>query len=220
MSGRFGWWRLGSAWLGRDAMTGVALPQPAVPGLDRNRLQTLTAAPRRYGFHATLKAPFSLKPETETADLLRACAAFARSQRPVEIGLLEVAPLGDFLALQPPALTPALRSFAFACVRGLDALRAPPAPAEVARRVATGLTPRQLALLDGWGYPYVDDEYRFHMTLTERLTTEQSALLQPWLQRHFAAVLAKPAVIDALSLFEEPGPGEDLRLVERFSLGA
>lgn len=215
-----GWWRLASVWLGRDAMQGAELAQPNVPGIDRIDLQTLTAAPRRYGFHATLKAPFRLVAGAQEGELLRACAGFARTQRPVELGLLDVAPLSDFLALQPVAPTPALHSFAFACVRALDGLRAPAPPEELARRIATGLTPRQLALLDGWGYPYVDDEFRFHMTLTDRVDEAQSALLLPWLRKYFASVLAKPIVIDAISLYQEAAPGADFRLIEQFPLGA
>lgn len=214
------WWRLASVWLGRDAMTGFELAQPTVPGFERADLQALTAAPRRYGFHATLKAPFRLADGAQENELLRACAGFARTQRPVDLGRLEVAPLSGFLALQPVAALAALHSFAFACVRALDGLRAPAAPAELARRIATGLTPRQLALLDGWGYPYVDDEFRFHMTLTDRVDDAQCALLQPWLAKYFAPVLAKPVVIDTISLYQEAAPGADFRLIEQFSLGA
>ncbi|MGQ3281168.1 MAG: DUF1045 domain-containing protein, partial [Shinella sp.] len=47
-------------WLGRNAFTGATLAQLSVQGFDAATLAGLTADPRRYGFHATLKAPFSL----------------------------------------------------------------------------------------------------------------------------------------------------------------
>ncbi len=212
--------RFGREWLARDADACVTLAPPVVPGLDAHDWSALTASARRYGFHATLKAPFRLRDGASPIDLARACAAFARTQRPLTIGALQVATLGDFLALLPQAAPAQLGSFAFACVRALDALRAPPTVAEQARRLAAGLTPRQIALLDGWGYPYVDDEYRFHMSLTGPLDEAQRAFLQPWLQARYAAIMATRAVtIDAISVYVEPAAGADLSLVARFALG-
>ena len=58
------------------------------------------------------------------------------------------------------------------------------------------------------------------MTLTDRVDEAQSALLLPWLKKYFASVLAKPIVIDAISLYQEAAPGADFRLIEQFPLGA
>ena len=51
------WWRAGSTWLGRDAQSGATGVPPQPPGLQRP-LTELTGAPRRYGWHGTLVAPF------------------------------------------------------------------------------------------------------------------------------------------------------------------
>ena len=61
------WWEAGSHWLGRCAARGQPLPQPAIDGMPPARQQALTAAPRRYGWHATLKAPFALPSHLDAA---------------------------------------------------------------------------------------------------------------------------------------------------------
>ena len=63
-----GLWRLGSEWLGRCAVTGQPAQPPRIDALTAEELRTLTAAPRRYGFHATLKAPFRLADGAAVAD--------------------------------------------------------------------------------------------------------------------------------------------------------
>lgn len=212
-------WNFGCDWLGRDAATGALRATPAVPALDATQLHALTAAPRRYGFHATLKAPFALARAHCSLDLAAACRAFAALHAPFSIGTLALEELDGFLALVPTAPPDALGRFAFACVRAFDSLRAAPSEAERAKRLARPLTPHQRALLDAWGYPYVDIEYRFHMTLTERLTPAQRELLQPWLSARYAALGAGEVTIDAIALFAEPVAGADFRLIERFPLG-
>lgn len=212
-------WNFGCDWLGRDAETGAVMPTPAVPGCPADTLHALTAAPRRYGFHATLKAPFRLARGHTGLDVAAACRAFASLHAPFPIGPLAVDTLDGYLALRPDAPSDLLNRFAFACVRAFDSLRAPPGPEENARRLAAPLNPRQREMLAAWGYPYVDTEYRFHMTLTDRLQESQRLLLQPWLAARVAALAVPPPVMDAICLYAEPEPGADFRLVERYPLG-
>ena len=50
-----------AAWLGWDLTRGRAVAQPDLPGLvDLPGLADLTAEPRKYGFHGTIKPPFRL----------------------------------------------------------------------------------------------------------------------------------------------------------------
>ncbi|HET6522220.1 MAG TPA: DUF1045 domain-containing protein, partial [Geminicoccaceae bacterium] len=158
----------GNRWLGRDPWTGECLPQPRIPGLAPERLHAITASPRRYGFHGTLKPPFALAPGATPADLDMAARTFAAARRPVEVPLA-LRSLSGFLALVPAEPVPALDALAADCVRAFDSFRAPSDAAELSRRRAAGLTARQDALLLAWGYPYVFEEFRFHLTLTERL---------------------------------------------------
>ena len=203
----------GASWLGWDAAAGVAVAQPVLPGLD---IAALTAAPRKYGFHATLKAPFRLAAgRTETA-LIGAVATLAAQLRPVTLAGLALTRIGPFLALTPDGDPAALNALAAQTVEGLDPFRAPLTEAEVARRNPDRLSPRQRALLDRWGYPYVFDEFQFHMTLTDALDADRldrvSAALRPRL-----TVVPRPFTLDAVSLMGEGADGR-VRLIRRFAL--
>lgn len=210
----------GRQWLGRDAETGAAVTTPALHDVAAERLAAWTAAPRRYGFHATLKPPFRLAEECAEADLVAAIAAFAAARGPVALPRLALADLDGFLALTTPAPVPELHALADACVAAFDGFRRPPPPEETAKRRAAGLTARQEALLARWGYPFVMEEYRFHLTLTERLPPPDGILCARHLQPLLAPVLAAPATVDALALFVEPAPGAPFRLRARFALAA
>lgn len=210
--------RLGSAWLGRDAATGAAVAQPAT-GLAAEHLAAITASPRRYGLHATLAPPFALAEGCDAAGLAAAVSALAGRLAPVELmprlGLIE-----GFCALLPVGPVPAVDALAQACVELADPFRARPGATELARRRAAGLTARQDALLQRWGYPYLLDEYRFHMTLSERLPEAGRPAVQAALQRHFAPLLGRPLALDTLSLFVEPAAGDPFVLREQFPLAA
>lgn len=206
--------RAGSSWLGRDAETGASLPQPRVPGHD---LAAITADPRGYGLHATLKPPFRLR--TSWAEALEAATALAARLRPFDLPPLAVRDLEGFLALRETQPCPALRALADACVEALDPCRAPPDEAELAKRRRAGLSPRQEAYLSRWGYPYVFDEWRFHVTLTRRLSPEEKAAVLPAAEAHLAAALAHRRRVSSVCLFTQAGPGAPFLLAERLPFG-
>ncbi len=209
--------RLGTAWLGRDAEAGpVAQPSPPLPAGCRP-LAELTEAPRRYGLHGTLKPPMRLAAGRSADDLVETAAAWAARRPPVALGPLRVAALGPFLALVPVAQPPALVEFAADLVRDLDAFRAPPDEAELARRRRHGLTPRQEALLAAWGYPHVMDELRFHVTLTGPLAPAEAAAVAAAAEAHFAPALGRPETMRELAVFGEGADGR-FHLLRRLPL--
>jgi ribose 1,5-bisphosphokinase len=167
--------------------------------------------PRRYGFHATLKAPFRLKPAASLAQLLDALEQFTRAQSVLRVPRLCVARLDDFLALVPPVHEPRLDALAAQCVKRFDRFRAPLNAAELDRRRREPLTQRQEALLARWGYPQVLDEFRFHLSLTGPLQGGKPPALPP--------LPDAPLVIDAVTVFEDPGPPAPLRAVHRAPFG-
>lgn len=213
------WHLRGSQWLGRDAASGAALPQPDVPGLAQARLQQLTAAPRRYGWHATLKAPFTLAPGRSLDDLRQALQALAGQVPRFALPLLEPVLLDGFLALCPASECAALDAIAATCVTQLQPLAAPLDEAELARRRAGGLSAREDALLQRWGYPWVLEAFRFHFSLTGPLegvgAPERQALLAA-AQAQFGPLA--PCAFDHLSLFVEPRKGADFQLLEQVEL--
>ncbi|WP_232480191.1 DUF1045 domain-containing protein [Roseomonas sp. KE2513] len=206
--------RLGSAWLGRDAETGASLPQPTIPGID---FAALTADPRRYGLHATLKPPFHL---TGSYAALRAdAAALAAGTPPFELPPLTIASLDGFIALREAAPCPALHALADALVERLDGHRRPPDEAEIARRRPERLLPEARENLRRWGYPHVFADWRFHVTLTHRLTPEQAALVRPAAEAILGEAAARPRPVTELCLFTQAAPGEPFLIAERLPLG-
>lgn len=210
----------GADWLGRDCVTGEARTQPAVAELSADRLAALTASARMYGFHATIKPPFYLRDGRAEADLVDAFAAFARTRRAFEVQL-GLRSLGGFLALMMTPTDHRMNALAADAVRDLDAFRALPGAAELARRRAAGLSAQQETLLQEWGYPYVMGEFRFHMTLSARLPEgpERDAVLAALTPRA-AAVTQKPFRVDAVALYRQPHQGADFIQVQRFPFGS
>jgi putative phosphonate metabolism protein len=209
-------YRAGADWLGWDSVAGSPATQPDLPGLPADPA-ALTATPRKYGFHGTIKPPFRLAAGHDAATLDAAGRAFCATRAPVTIPRLELRRLGGFIALVPAEPCAALADLAGASVAALDAFRAPPDATELARRRKTRLTERQEALLTRWGYPYVMDEFRFHMTLTGRLPDDQADRASTALAAHFAPLLAPLFVIDSLCLMGEDADGL-FHLVHRYAL--
>lgn len=205
-------WRLGCRWLGRDAATGAPLTQPELPGI-----AVRTASPRRYGLHATLKAPIVLADGVTETTFLDAVLAWASAEHPFALPPLEVATLGDFVAIRPSTECPALVEMAARCVRDLDRFRAPPSEAERARRKPDALPERERGYLEAWGYPYVFDAYRFHVTLSDSIAdarhrAEFQAAAKEWMS---AADLATVRVSDAC-VFAQASADAPFMLTHRF----
>jgi len=211
--------RFGASWLGRDCATGEMLPLRPVPGLAGEHVAEITESARGYGFHATLKAPFTLRPAQSEADLRAAMAAFAAEREPFSVRL-GLRTLGGFLALMMTPSDYRMNELAADCVRSFEPFRAALSEADLERRRKSGLTPQQEDYLQRWGYPYVMDEFRFHMTLTRRLPDgpERSAILDV-LEPLAAEVTAAPVAVDAVALARQPNRASPFTLVERFQFG-
>ena len=213
--------RAAAEWLGRCPRSGPR-SQPAIPGLAPALLRTVTHAPRRHGFHATLKAPFRLAPGATRGRLVLAIAQVARQVEPFEGPQLELGLLGGCLALVPVARDAHVEALAARCVAELDRFRAPVDPSDYAAVEADSLSPRHRALLERWGYPFVMDTYRFHYKLTGPVASFEEAVVDRVAdagRAHFGPLLRSLRRIEALALFEERHSAHDLRLVQRFPLG-
>ncbi|MCR6476807.1 DUF1045 domain-containing protein [Variovorax sp. ZS18.2.2] len=217
------WSEAGNQWLGRCAANGQTRTQPVFESLPADLQFKLTSAPRRYGWHATLAAPFTLLPQIEEPTLREGLQTLCSAWEPFDMPALEVALLDDFLALVPAQPSPALHAVAAACVTGLRAFAEPLSPGELQRRRAAGLTPEEDALLVRWGYPFVLDRFRFHLSLTGSLRdTAPPAVeaLRAAARQHFAPLLASPPLrFEAISLFAEPAPGTDFVCLAQMELG-
>ena len=203
-------------WLGWDAARGLTPPRTTITGLPRDA-ESLTADARKYGFHGTLKAPFRLTGDATEGALSAACAGMAALLPQVSLRGLILQSLGGFLALVPTGDTNALAGLAEQIVLGLEAFRAPLTAAEIARRRPETLTPRQRELLASYGYPYVLDQFQFHLTLTGALSDADLAATKTALAPHLVPLLPHPFVLRDICLCAE---GEDglFRILHRYAL--
>ncbi|APG48299.1 DUF1045 domain-containing protein [Phaeobacter porticola] len=208
------WSRFGAHWLGWDLAHGRALPHPEATGLDIARI---TAAPRKYGLHATIKPPFRLAEGATAAALTECFASFAAQAVPVGFDGLALTRMGRFLALCPTGDQLGLNRLAFDCVRSLDDFRAPAPEVELDKRRAAGLSPAQEQALVTWGYPYVGDSFRFHITLTGKCPKPQLPEIETVLQERLLPLLPAPLEIADLALVGEDQEGR-FHLIQRHAL--
>jgi putative phosphonate metabolism protein len=208
-----------SAWLSRDAFLDGRVATPDVAGFSTEELGALTAEPRRYGFHATLKAPFELAPGRTEAELLAALDEFSAESEPFDIPSLTLGALGPFFALVPGGPCEALDRFAAETVRRFEPFRAPLSDDDIARRKPETLGASERSNLLTWGYPYVFETFRFHMTLTGAVRQERRELVCAVLEEAFAGFLGRPLPVTALALFVEPKRGSPFTVHSLLPLG-
>lgn len=215
------WWQAGSRWLGRCAATGAVFDPPGVPGVSPDVLRELTAEPRRYGFHATLKPPFRLQHGLGLDDVLHAVDRLCDDTAPFTLPPLRAAMLGDFLALRPEGDNRRADEVAARCVTALQPLAAPLSDDDLARRRRQPLTPEQDGLLQRWGYPWVLQQYRFHLSLTSGLKACSEAQRRALVQAAEAVFHPLPdSRVDSIAVFVEPRPGADFVLADHRVLRA
>lgn len=215
------WRQFGARWLGRDEHDSTPLAQPLLAGISQEELARVTQEPRRYGFHATLKAPFYLAAGHDEASLIRRMGALAGALKPLALGPLRSASLGAFVALIPESSPPALQTLAAACVSDLDDLRAPMQEDERLRRGSKDLDERALELLRTYGYPHVMERFRFHLTLTGPIDGAVAQHIRSALAPELARLNAQaPLWLDRLCLFVEKTPGAPFHRVIDLKLQA
>ncbi|NCO88138.1 MAG: DUF1045 domain-containing protein [Rhodobacterales bacterium] len=201
----------GAHWLGWQVEGGRAVVQPAVPNIE-----ALTAAPRKYGFHGTLKPPFRLS-DGMTLDGLRAALAdLAIRVAPAQADGLVLTRLGHWFALTPTGDTMGIAQVAAACVTELDRFRAPASEAELDKRRKGDLTAAQVAYLTRWGYPYVFDQFRFHLTLTGKVPADAIDGVESQIRACLPA-LPKPFALAEVCLCGERTDGR-FEVLHRYTL--
>jgi ribose 1,5-bisphosphokinase len=127
--------------------------------------------------------------------------------------------MGNFLALRPHGDVSAIHRLAMDCVSSFDHFRAALSAADIARRQRHPLSERQMQLLQRWGYPYTEEEFRFHMTLTDALHQPDQAEAICQAAQNFFTIDA-PLQLNGLALFTENTPGAPFQLAQRYAFGA
>lgn len=198
----------GTRLLGYDVDRGEEVPFPPGLPVDRTLWTTLTEEPRRYGFHATLKAPMRLREGATLQDLQERLRELATRLRAVPLGQLVPVFMDGFVALVPAQRHPGVDALAALCVTALDDLRAPLTADEIARRNPDRLDERGRQLLAEFGYPHVLERFRFHLTLSGPVDATTAGRLVAHVAPRVARLHTDEApVLDRLCIFEEPAPG-------------
>jgi len=207
-------YRFGALALGYDSYSGAETASLADEDLMPARWRELTAAPRTYGFHGTLKPPFRLRDALTEDDLIKHFVWFANSHKaPAPFGVV-IGLLDNFAALVSPDAVPALCRLADSCVREFDRFRRPMTEAERNRRLAQPLTTRQIAHLERWGYPYVFEDFRFHMTLTGRIPPDRGPAVLRFLENAWKRQSVDDKVaVRAIALLRQPEPAGPFRVI-------
>ncbi len=215
-------WAFGSRVLGYDAASGNDVPGFSLPGIASATWREMTARARQYGFHATLKAPFRLTDAQGVEAMVASAASLAAETTAFRIGALAATAIsspgqGGFVALTPRQSSAEMAALERRAVELLDHFRAPLIPEERAKRRPEQLSERQRHYLDRYGYPFVFEEYRFHMTLVdmiERADHVADLLADALAHENGTADL----LVDALVLFRQEMPGQRFRIMQRFPL--
>lgn len=203
-------------WFARSAF-GSDVEADAGPfSADEHKALTETRA--RYGFHATMKAPFHLA-EGFDADVLPVMLkGLATRQSAMEVGKLQVSRFGRYLALAPVKQPQALTDLAQTVVEAFEPARAPLSDHDLARRNKPNLSERNRELLLRWGYAATEENFKFHMTLAGPVDGDLLDRAQDYLTELLAPALAAPFILDTLALFAEPNPPGPFDIVAEASL--
>lgn len=213
-------YRFGASLIGYDAYSGRPLPFADGIEAEVEGWKQLTTDPRKYGFHATLKAPISLSSGKTEDELVAATRDFAQTPRAIPVITPTVRSISSFIAIVPDGPCPELQKLAEDCVVAFDEFRAPLTTEDRKRRNVSALTERQIAHLDRWGYPYVFEEFRFHMTLAGSLPAERRAAVTEILRNRFATLALRAISIDRLALFRQNDVNSGFTIIAHWPLRA
>ena len=196
----------GAHWLGWDPHTRTETKGFTLEGLPLPR-ELLIKSPQKYGLHATMKAPFRLAEGETEAGLLSAFNGFCMTHKTACAGQLQFSNMGGFLSLRPSSPLKELNQLAADCVTAFERFRRPATPEDLTRRRKVNLTAAQDHLLLKWGYPYVMDEFRFHITLTGRVNGSEAEQITTTLEAMIKPLLTNPFTINDLVLAAERQDG-------------
>ncbi len=202
-----------SAWLGWDSHLGKEVDHPKLGTLQETEHRKTTQKPATYGFHATLKPPFYLGNGYGEGELIATADSFAQSHAPISLATLSVSKIGNFVALTPSVEEKSLQELAASCVRDFDRFRRAMTEDERLRRMNGGISRQQVMMLKKWGYPYVMEEFRFHMTLTSQVDDGLATRLAVSLKDYLAGVLEVPPQLDRLAVLRQESEGSPFRVI-------
>jgi hypothetical protein len=206
-------WRFGTAVIGYDSRKGREISAWTPVGFTLEQWQEWTSEPRRYGFHATIVAPFELRTGFTEAELVETVDRFAALHNPLRLKPLAVTRMGSFIALCQKGPQDAVNRFASDIVTRFNRFRAPLSDFDLTRRTKPDLSLRQAEYLRRFGYPYVHEEYRFHMTLTGSLPQPALPKVLPLLEQAYADIDDELFIISTLCVLRQDSRSEPFHVI-------
>lgn len=186
-------------------------------GLNADLARKATEKPGRYGFHATIKAPFRPVAGVGESELRQEMEAFCAKRRRVQTAPLGLERFTSYLALCPTGQRSDLEWLASDCVTHFDRFRAPLSDKDRARRNTDMPEPERL-YFEQFGYPYIFSRFYFHISLAGPLEERELDLVASALRPELAALCRDDFVLTDLCLVGDPGGGAPFRTVGRFPL--
>lgn len=211
----------GASVLRRQAHTPDVFHNPDLPyDFDNTPLwHSCIKKPAHYGFHATLKAPFELAHGQSVDALMKDVAEYCATRQPLSLEGLEPRRTRRFDALAFEQQPQEVHDFANACVERFEKYRAPLSTSDLQRRHKDSLTDEQTDYLNRYGYPYVFNQFNFHMTLSGTQADDANGWLQ-WLRTIYPLMVTEPPVLDRLSVFHQPDRQTPFIRIAEFCFGS
>ena len=131
---------------------------------------------------------------------------------------MKISRLGRFLAMTQDVQSNEVTELAASTVSNFDKFRAPQSDQDIEKRRQRRLTPEQDALMLRWGYPYVMQEFKFHMTLTGPLQNDEIDTIKHDANTRFQEFLEQPLKIASLALLGENSDSGRFHVINKLSL--
>lgn len=194
----------GTYWLGRTAFRYGQVPKEIPERFFKQEYYQLIESPRWYGFHGTIRAPFELAEHVKPEEFIKEVRKICATHTPFNLSGLAVSSFSGFLALTPTSGYPELIKLHSDLVRKLDFLRPPLSQFDLKRHLDKQLSKRQEQLLRRFGYPFVLEEFKFHMTLTGTIEDKVRSSYKEKLEHILNPYLTEPVPVQEVSIYMQP----------------
>lgn len=182
-----------------------------------DELKDYCEEPAKYGFHATLKAPFRLKRNVKTKNFYDVISHIAAQHSRFKIKGLKIVYSKKFTFITSRKPNKLLINLENDLVKHLDTFRAELNKTEIKKRIPDSLTFKQNKYLKEWGYPFVFDQFKFHMTLMNQNNNKLSNKQKLELEKLIYKISNNVIEFNEISLLGENKNGH-FEEIKRFKL--
>ena len=184
-----------------------------------DELKDYCEEPAKYGFHATLKAPFRLKRNVKTKNFYDVISHIAAQHSRFKIKGLKIVYSKKFTFITSRKPNKLLINLENDLVKHLDTFRAELNKTEIKKRIPDSLTFKQNKYLKEWGYPFVFDQFKFHMTLMNQNNNKLSNKQKLELEKLIYKISNNVIEFNEISLLGENKNGH-FEEIKRFKLNS